>query len=104
MVGERYITVGTFADIATTPTGDEGTMSASMDEQDPLLFICLHLPQRLLERTAKHAAISLVQFLPHIDDFDWWERARFEAGREGEIVELRVRSWELGVEDWRKSW
>ena len=97
MVSERYITVGTFADIATTPTGDEGTMSASMDEQDPLLFICLHLPQRLLERAAKHAAISLVQFLPHIHDFDWWERARLDAGREREIVKMIARLRNLGT-------
>ena len=67
-------------------------MSTAVDEQDPLLFIGLHLSQRLLERTAKHTAISLLQFLPHIHDFDWWERAGFDAGREGEVMELRIEN------------
>ena len=63
-------------------------MSTAVDEQDSLLFIYLQLPQRLLQRAAKHTAISLLQFLAHIHNFDWWQWAGFDAGGEGEIVKM----------------
>ena len=73
-------------------------MSAPMDEQYPLLFLCLHLAQCLCQWATKDAAIALLQFLPHIDDFYWWEGTGLDAGGEGE--ELGVGSWELGVGSW----
>ena len=58
MIGEGYITVGAFGDVAATTTGDEGTMSSAVDEEDTLMSIGLHLAQCLLEWKAKDTPIS----------------------------------------------